>query len=203
MTEEFKQKAEKSAEKFFGKPTDLVDLDNLRIFKNGYLIGVEEVKADCDFALEGKDVEIKELKDKLNNWVKCAELRLANWQKYETENNRLLDVINNQDIKIADLEKKVEEQQKYQNHRRCINCEHLNRNNGNCLVVGGFYSSVADKDCPKIKEKIELYKQLEQARNIIRDLISISIDWIQEGDKDYSYIEDAKQFIGEENGQSK
>lgn len=43
-----------------------------------------------------------------------------------------------------------------------------------------------------------LEKKVEQARNIIRDLISISIDWIQEGDKDYSYIEDAKQFIGVE-----
>ena len=42
MTEELKQKAEKSAEKFFGKPTDLVDLDNLRIFKNGYLVGAIE-----------------------------------------------------------------------------------------------------------------------------------------------------------------
>ena len=37
-----KEKAEKSAEKFFGKPTDLVDLDNLRIFKNGYLTGTKE-----------------------------------------------------------------------------------------------------------------------------------------------------------------
>ena len=42
MTEELKQKAEKCAEKFFGKPTDLVDLDNLRIFKNGYIAGATE-----------------------------------------------------------------------------------------------------------------------------------------------------------------
>ena len=47
----------------------------------------EEVKADCDFVLEGKDVEIKELKQ---------------------ENNRLLDVINNQDVKLADLEQQIE-----------------------------------------------------------------------------------------------
>ena len=39
MTEELKQEAEESAKKFFGKPTDLVDLDNLRIFKNGYIAG--------------------------------------------------------------------------------------------------------------------------------------------------------------------
>ena len=39
--EELKREAEESAKKFFGKPTDLVDLDNLRIFKNGYLAGAE------------------------------------------------------------------------------------------------------------------------------------------------------------------
>ncbi len=37
--------------------------------------------------------ENAELKDKLNNWVKCAELRLANWQKYEKENAELKDKI--------------------------------------------------------------------------------------------------------------
>ena len=39
--EELVKEAEESAKKFFGKPTDLVDLDNLRIFKNGYLAGAE------------------------------------------------------------------------------------------------------------------------------------------------------------------
>ena len=39
--EELEKEAVESAEKFFGKPTDLVDLDNLRIFKNGYLAGAE------------------------------------------------------------------------------------------------------------------------------------------------------------------
>ena len=42
----------------------------------------------------GKEIELlekenAELKDKLNNWVKCAELRLANWQKYKKENKQL------------------------------------------------------------------------------------------------------------------
>ena len=39
--EELVKEAEESAKKCFGKPTDLVDLDNLRIFKNGYLTGAE------------------------------------------------------------------------------------------------------------------------------------------------------------------
>lgn len=34
---------------------------------------------------------------------------------------------------------------------RCSGCEYLHEN-GNCLKVGGFFSSVADKDCVRIKE---------------------------------------------------
>ena len=43
-----------------------------------------------------------------------------NWatKELEQENNKLLDVINNQDVKIADLEKQIE---KMQNCRNCKN----------------------------------------------------------------------------------
>ena len=56
--------------------------------KLAYIKGAEEVKADCDFVLEGKDVEIMEL---------------------EEQNNKLLDVINNYEVKIADLENENKE----------------------------------------------------------------------------------------------
>jgi len=36
---------------------------------------------------------------------------------------------------------------------RCSGCEFLHEN-GNCLKVGGFYSSVNDKDCP-IKQTLK------------------------------------------------
>lgn len=36
---------------------------------------------------------------------------------------------------------------------RCRECEYLHEN-GNCLKVGGFFSSVSDKDCPKEKDEI-------------------------------------------------
>ena len=38
----------------------------------------------------------------------------------ETENNKLLDVINNQDVKIADLEQQIEKM------KCCANCKHFN-----------------------------------------------------------------------------
>ena len=79
--EELKQEADESAKKFFGKPTDLVDLDNLRIFKNGYLASAEP--------REKRIVELEE------------------------ENNKLLDVISNYEVKVADLEKQIEKMKKY------------------------------------------------------------------------------------------
>ena len=66
------------------------------------------------------------------------------------ENNRLLDVINGQDVKIADLEKKVGKLQK-------VNCEglaELNHYNGELII------EVVKKD-----------KQIEQAKEIIQKAV--------------------------------
>ena len=57
---------------------------------------IADIKANCDLAIEGRDIKIMEL---------------------EQENNKLLDVINNQDVKIADLEKQLEKM------RNCKNCK--------------------------------------------------------------------------------
>jgi hypothetical protein len=58
-TDELKKEAEECAEKFFGKPTDLVDLDNLRIFKNGYLASAEPREKRIA-ELEQENAELKE-----------------------------------------------------------------------------------------------------------------------------------------------
>lgn len=42
---------------------------------------------------EELEKENAELKDKLNNWVKCAELRLANWQKYEKQLTKAKEIL--------------------------------------------------------------------------------------------------------------
>ena len=74
--------------KEFPKAFGRVSFRERLMLKTAFTYVIEEVSADikanCDFALEGKDVEIMELKE---------------------QNNKLLDVINNQDVKIADLEK--------------------------------------------------------------------------------------------------
>ena len=116
--------------------------------------------------------ENAELNDKLNNWVKCAELRLANWQKYEKENERLaLHIVELQKDK-GELTDKVKELKKV-NNTLFNSTEKVGKRNN------------------------ELSGQLEQAKEHIRTLISCLIDWVQESDKDYCYIADAEQFLKE------
>lgn len=46
----------------------------------------------------------------------------------------------------ANMFKPRDNQDKY---LRCKDCEYLHEN-GNCLKIGGFYSSIDDKDCVKV-----------------------------------------------------
>ncbi len=48
--------------------------------------------------------ENTELKEKLNNLASVAEVRLANWQKYEKENTELEEQISTKDIQIKELQ---------------------------------------------------------------------------------------------------
>lgn len=84
--EELKKEAEESAKKFFGKPTDLVDLDNLRIFKNGYLASAEprekqiEIDAEHIRDLQKQNGELtdkaKELEAQLEREKNLSQCRL-------------------------------------------------------------------------------------------------------------------------------
>ena len=92
-------------------------------------------------------------------------------KELEQTNNKLLDVINNQDVKIADLESENAELKDALKGKRC-----------NCMTYLNF------KD---------LEKELTKAKEHINTLISCLIDWVQEGDKDYCHIADAEQFLKE------
>lgn len=96
---------------------------------------IADIKANCDLAIEGREIKIKELELELTvekdqhqeeinlhlhaeEYIKSLEHKLEQTEKdladyqfnypkikeLEQENNNLLDVINNQDVKIADLE---------------------------------------------------------------------------------------------------
>ena len=97
---------------------------------------ITDLKANFYYVLEGKDLEIKILGERCNQLLKDKGNltdELAKWKEewqeqvqkatdeswertkltgrvreLEQENNKLLDVINNQDVKIADLEQQIE-----------------------------------------------------------------------------------------------
>lgn len=79
--------AEQKQEKIITK----LEKENAELRNNGFTVSAM-TEQQLKVALEkGEQLEKEntELKDKLDNWVKCAELRLANWQKYEKENAEL------------------------------------------------------------------------------------------------------------------
>lgn len=57
-------------------------------------------------------------------------------------------------VKVAIISDGISMKEKVNRLFRCSECEFLHEN-GNCLKVGGFFTSVKDKDCPKLKEKEE------------------------------------------------
>lgn len=130
--EEIKQKAEEYAEKvistddgyyewndliyMFRKGAKLIQKENDRLAKHilelqkdkGELTDkIADIKANCDFVLEGKDVEIKELRDNYEQYKAVAEPTIKELQeKIRTDNS---DVIANACKKIAELEKENEQ----------------------------------------------------------------------------------------------
>jgi len=73
---------------------------------------IADLKANFDYVLEGKYLELKEKDRQLNNWYLEWQKQEKRITELEQENNKLLDVINNQDIKIVDLEQKLEQTEK-------------------------------------------------------------------------------------------
>ena len=58
--------------------------------------------------------------------------------------------------------KELQEEVEYHRFQRCRECEGLHKENGNCTIVGGFYTAVLDTHCPKIKEKLELANRIRE-----------------------------------------
>lgn len=50
---------------------------------------------------------------------------------------------------------------------RCKYCE-FRHENGNCLPVGGYFSAVDDKYCPKMKEKAELIQEIQELKEKLK-----------------------------------
>ena len=92
MNEELNQKAEKNAEKFFGKPTDLVDLDKIRIFKNGYIAGATEATKELSNRLEAQketiasyDADLNKAKEQIEKMKCCGNCKHHRYDYGELE----------------------------------------------------------------------------------------------------------------------
>ena len=78
-----------------------------------------ELHLHAEEYIKSLEKENAELKNKLTEKVTLESLDVvsAKMNDLEEENNKLLDVINNQDVKIADLEKQIEKM------KCCANCK--------------------------------------------------------------------------------
>ena len=123
---------------------------------------IADIKANCDLAIEGRDIKIRELEEKISVLLsckncpenkggyicekeyndKCLSQKIQYIKELEEENNELLDVINNQDVKIADLEKE-------------------NKTLEGCLFAEQEYTLVLEKENAELKQQIEKMKCCE------------------------------------------
>ena len=156
-------------------------------FIQGYLAGAEprenkiaDIKANCDLTIEGRDVKIMELEQKLEQ----TEKDLADYQfnyptikELEKENAELKETIGKLREQFA-LRYELE--------------DNLKKENADLEKKLNMFASLSTDSCFAHHEKA---KMLEQAKEHIRTLISCLIDWVQEGDKYYCYIADAEQFL--------
>ena len=152
-------------------------------FIQGYIAGAEprenkiaDIKANCDLAIEGRDVKIMELERKLEQ----TEKDLADYQfnypsikKLEQENNKLLDVINGQDVKIADLEKQNKKlQDRLELYKKAF-----------CVFVN--WADECDFGYDNIPDAYEKYKGELEKIGYIEGLMYIALKEVKNNDFDY------------------
>ena len=165
--EELKQEAEESAKKFFGKPTDLVDLDNLRIFKNGYLASAEP-----------REKRIVELEDDVQVWKKASEDNSYKAFLLEKENAELKESF----FVVRCVHS---------------GCPYLHLETRNCLKVGGFFTAVSNKHCPmmqNLNSSIQLTKAKDIMKRFV--CLSNSSRSLL-GDTWFDTLKEAEQFLKE------
>ena len=157
--------------------------------------GTKQIQRAYELGKTELEKENSELKDKLDNWVKCAELRLANWQKYEKENALLIQ--ENEEMKkglgcetcqITDkyktLNNKIAELEKE-------NAELVHENNRLVTIIEESKSSGISPLNFLIIKNLDM--QLAQAKEIIKGFISFKI--FSNSREFNNLLEQAEQFL--------
>lgn len=57
------------------------------------------------------------------------------------------------------------------------NCKHRNQDNGNCLLIGGFCTSVRDDICPTIAHKLNKLPLINRLIELAKNKYPISITY--------------------------
>ena len=85
------------------------------------IIKLEQDLENKKLAIKNRNAEIKLLGERCNQLLKDKGDLTDRCRELEQENNKLFDVINNQDVKIADLEQQIEKM------KCCDNCANEDR----------------------------------------------------------------------------
>lgn len=149
-----KQEAEESAKKFFGKPTDLVDLDNLRIFKNGYLAGAEPREKEIK-SLGKRCLQLQKDKGNLTDRVRELEQQIEQAKKDKVVEHFESYGQCRDSRRIAELEAQIEKMKCLNEEiikalNECLDYEWLHAHNGKAKYL--YLQTVIDIVNEKFKE---------------------------------------------------
>ena len=128
---------------------------------------LEKIKAD-NSKQKALDYLIKSFPEMNEDYILCE---VAN---YEIDGFDYRNPVVHRYIAYVDAVKELQEESNYNRFQRCRECDGLHKENGNCTIVGGFYTAVPDALCPKIKEKVklalenrELQKQIKEMKELL------------------------------------
>ena len=179
--EELKKEADESAKKFFGKPTDLVDLDNLRIFKNGYLASA----GPREKRIEVLEKEVKQLRESNSYMFDTIALKSQQIEKLEKENAEL-DSQKNRNKSCYSCANATERCFRNEIGCPCEKYKSYKDENAELKAKNKWYSEqVCNKECA------EVWGNLTKAKELLNEFMRIS----KASDEDFEH--DYSELIGE------
>lgn len=209
--EELKQEANKYAKGITGK---YVFMEHGRASALGYLAGAEprekQIQIDAE-QIQALQKQNEELTDELTKKADINHSLVEQMADLESENAELR--------KVAEFQQSSNMNRHFENKKlkeglavgSTFN-KALNSMNKNLEEERDKYRNMVfelQKENAELKEKYvkecedvafvvtNYNKQLTKAKEIIRDFISVAIDYIDKEDKNYSYIAEAEQFLNE------
>ena len=155
-----------------------------RIRQSAFLSGYNTRAKELENQLTEKDKQIAELTEENENLQQKYLSESYEKSKLVSENNRLLDVINNQDVKIADLESQIKVlEQNIEDTEICEKALKERNKHLDAALTGKALISNERKE------------QLEQANQLIKDYLRIANCVIADKPEFEKLTKKAKRFL--------